>query len=450
MHVLEQTSTKMKTLSSILNPIYEQVQHHPAFLEKILQLIDTNTKNVYIERKFKRSAHKLPGSLVIVVKDFHNMRRYDIAPSRQTGKQGQYGTTSADKGNNLGQISLLPLKEHTLDFISDRELHKQSVLEGLQLYSPFDWTAIGDDLYIATEKEITIISQKTGIQTISHPLLSWPHSITPINRKDLLISSSGTDFILILDTVSKKIIKEISAWEYGWQTSLGIADVDGSPIKRINAFTDTPLDDYHKSLRDNYGFEVHYYNRQNFHSTSILTRNQSVHFNSAIQHPAGFLIATSFATSRFDIASGKRITLPGTGGTIFAIDEEGMHPIIEGLTNPHHVIQIGEKDNYNFFMVTNTGAGAVHIYKEQKMRPMKWEFVGKLDFSNLPERNFRISPWLQQAIPTIGDDGNFYISACDNSRRGIYILDLNNQTYHFIRTSDEAVVHRVSYVNSRE
>lgn len=443
-----------------LDTSLERVHEKPEFLNAVLRLIANDGRLehgvpvVDVSASFTERPIISDGDLLYIgVKDFHNLMRYDSSSSARAGQAGRFGTLGEDREKNIGSVSRIQADSALLaaGYISDELILMNDVLPDEQMCSPLDWLTVDGNTYLVSEEGLTSIDEKGERTTVSTPLLRRPHSVAPLGPDHLLVTATETDYLLVFDRTAGEFVDRLSAWELGLQTSFGLTDDDGQPLRRINAFSDQELDAHHAALRDKHGFLVVRFDRENpFPERGLPTRHQSVHFNSAIAHPDGSILATAFATSTFDPKTGKREQGEGTGGVVLKISSANRATkVAEGLTNPHNVVSLGSRDDQNYFMLTNTGTGRLRIYQEDDATSVAWRVVGELSFATLPHPRFRENEWIQQVVPCAADD-EFYLVGCDSSRRGIHIVSLLRRSRQFIRTSDKAVVHRVSYVPNHD
>lgn len=390
------------------------------------------------------------GAVEVTCKSYTGLARLDKKFFENPSSEGAYGSVKSARPDR-GGFAAIPSNDPDLaaGSVNTQSLERNTLMPDIDLIAPRDWLEIGSKLYVVTHNGLVMYDRTSGEnRSVDIPLIKSPHAIIELMDGRLCIAASGTDHIVTLDPETLEITNAVSAWDIGMQTSLGNLDEDGKPLKRINAFTDRPLNPNLQRLVDCHGFKLHEYDRNAaFEEDNLTTSLQSAHFNSLAQHPQGPILATVFATSEFDPETGDRIKKKGTGGKIIAIDENNYATdLVTGLTNPHSLVSLGAQDGYNYYTVADTGRGAIQMYRESIFNPFNWELAGEFSIVNLPQERFRQTEWLQNVYPSEDTlTGTQFLTLVDSSRRGFYVINLSDKSYSFISTGNTGVFHKAVY-----
>lgn len=322
---------------------------------------------------------------------------------------GHLYSMSMEGQYSLGEVDMIELDPpllNTRDFIIIGNQLYVTSHESIRVYE-FAWSAAGirDLKQIAEYKDSTLLS-------LCHALACDP------NSGEIFVASSGIDRVLRLDEETGTFVTHWSALQNGYNLRAGTTD--NVLVRYDNVTEDTSVPE---------GFTIETISYAN--PPTLKTNQRTASINSLSVHPThpGHLLATLFAVRT---VSDDAVDV---SGRVVAIKPDGTSvELATGLLNPHGVQHY--KDN--LFMVANTGAGTVDIFRE--ISPYEWEKTNSLDFNSLPGQKTERA-WLQNLSMSRTNQGDILV-VVDQQRDGIWLLNLKTYTRRFVSNSNNWVNHK--------
>jgi hypothetical protein len=331
---------------------------------------------------------------------------------------------------SAGMFTIISFEPTPIDDLGASETRAPAAVRSPDLPEPRDWAVAGEQAYAICDKAVLRWCGRHCWKLFSvHAYLHEPHSIS-VSRNGalLLVTATGVDSLLILDSSSGAVTRIWSAADHGYD--LSAHETLRSRVRFSDAVPDAAVRDCGAVIE-----------LQRSAPRALITGEQTTHVNSAIFHPRdeNIILATFFATKALD-AQGMPLETAASSGKLVAIHADGhVTELLGGLAHPHSITSLGS----GLFAVVNTGRGELLFCRERGTLDL--QIIGGWSFASMPG-NRRGKEWLQSLKVVNTRSGATYFALPDSARRGIHVLNPQERTRAFVPTPETWAVQNAQVV----